>query len=340
MKKSVIIISAFILAFTLFFVSCDKNELNPKKDFQDGTALAEKILDFKAEMQSKSNDLMPLEEALENMELLINASHGFPFEEYGELRHDVVNFQLQADENGNVSMAEIAAAYDEMHALVREAYNNSGFDEKGLILVSLSINETDKSGKTIDVSVTTGKSESPGLPIFTDCWYYGEDMGKCDGTHMYDFDGGDTIAYTIAANNPIHDWYDCPGPDYHIILENQDEIWLQGDEPECKSKTGEPLVFVYPDDGSRFTNEEKQLTAEQMNYYYEGEYQVIYTNVPNSEVYGNYTFPAYVLVGCEIEGKRAYVGGIWSLHHKNRLTYARRYWVHNGCIPVPTDIDL
>ena len=339
MKKLFLISIALFIASAVFFLACDKSEINEPKTFNDGTELALNILDFKAKMLSKSNDLMPLEEALDNMELLINASHGFPFEEYGQRKHDVVSFQLQADENGNVSMAEIAAAYDEMINLVRDTSVNTDFDEKGLVVVTLNVNESDKSGNTIDVDVTTGQINEPGTDVFTDCWYYGELLGMCDETWAFEKDGGIAIAEEILENNPINDYNDCPGPDYHIITENQDVIELEGNEPICYNDQNEPLVFLYPDDGSGFSNDEKQLSPDDMNYYYNGEYQVLFNNIPNSEVYGNYIFPDYVLVGCEIIGEPAYVGGIWSLHHENQLLYARRYWVHNGTIPKPTPID-
>ncbi len=219
-------------------------------------------------MTNKSGDDMSLTDALKNMELLINASHGFPFEEYGTRQNDVVNFQLPIDTNDNVTISDINTAYAEMINQVRQAYINTAFEEKGLILVTLSINENDKSGNTINANVTTGGEVAP-TGNFIDCWYYGEDMGMCDGTYAFEKDGGDAIADSITANNPINNYLDCPGPpdEWRLIIENQPLITLQGNN----------YMFFYPDDGSGFTNEEKQLSANDMSYYYDNEYELIYT---------------------------------------------------------------
>jgi hypothetical protein len=337
MKKLSIIPISVLLAVIVCFLSCEKEQISSQKDFQDGTELALKILDFKEKMYSKNNDVLTLDEALENMELLVNASHGFPFEEYSERRHDVVSFQLQADENGNVSMADVNAAYNEMIDLVRDVYVNSGFDEKGLVLVTIAVNEEDKSGNTIDVNVATGKKGSIKNNMFDDCWYYGEDMGWCADWH-YDgeMDGGDTIANLIASVNPIYYYNDCPGPDYHIILNPQPLILLS--DFQYTNGQGESLTFYYPDPDNNgiYTEDELQLDIDEMNYYYNNEYSIIYDSVPDDY---NYLFPDYVLVNCIINGKPILTPNK-ALHHENKLTYAERYWVHNGTIPYPTPIDL
>ncbi|MEA2041864.1 MAG: hypothetical protein U9N85_04850 [Bacteroidota bacterium] len=344
MKKTIFVMSFLaIIASVALINSCNKTEINePAQEFADGTELAKQILDFKANMTSKSGENMSLADALKNMELLINAEHGFPFEEYAARKHEVVSFLLQADENGEVSQAQINTAYTEMKNEVREAYTNSGFDQNGLILVTLSINKEDKNETTVNANVTTGEIHYPGSNNFTDCWYYGDDMGQCSGTQYEGImDGGDTIANTIAANNPIFGYYDCPGPpsEWRLILDPQPLIILQGNE--YQNAQGDYLMFFYPDpDGDGlFTDEEKQLSAEDMNYYYDNEYNLIYNILPEEL---NYPFPDYVLVNCEIDGNQLWYNNdfedLTALRHKNELTYAHRYWVHKDIIPDPIEL--
>lgn len=345
MKKLLIIITLITAVASIIFInSCKKNELNEQtNEFEDGTELAKQINAFKANLlNAKSNETISLEDALENMELLINASHGFPFEDYSERQNDIVSFQLTADADGNVAMTDVSSAYDEMINLVKEAYLNTGFEEKGLILITLSINEEDKSGSTIDAKVTTGKAEEPEPENFTDCWYYGENLGMCDGTYYMQKDGGDTIANVIAANNPIYNYLDCPGPptEWRLIYDMKPLITLQGNE--YQNDQGDNLIFFYPDnEGNGFTDEEKQLQSEDMNYYYDNEYDIIYDSVPNDY---NYHFATYVLVNCEIDGNQyTYFDGtqyITALRHQNKLTYAHRYWVRVSIIDDPLPIDL
>ena len=351
MKRTVIFLS-IIAGVIIIMFSCSKENQTSNIDkecasCEEGKVLAQKINQFKEQLQiakqnPKNGETITMAEAIENMELLINASHGFPFEDYNERKTDVVSFQLPVDAEGNVSMTDVNAAYDEMINLVRDAYLNTGFEIKGLILVSLSFDEENKDGENVNAKVTTGKSGEQDRPEpFEDCWYYGEDLGMCEGTtYLGIMDGGDTIAGTIAANNPIYSLYDCPGPNYHVVLDPQPEITLEGDEPGYQNNNGDNLIFFYPDDGSGFTNEEKKLYADDMNYYYNNEYEVIYNLVPHNE---DYPFPDYVLVTCIINGEQFYDpnnGNIITMHHQNKLTYALRYWVQDEIIPKPTPIDL
>ncbi len=350
MKKLItIIIGILAVGLIITVLSCTKENQTASNNkecasCQEGKVLAQKINQFKENLQKakenpKSGEVMTLDEAIENMELLINASHGFPFEDYNERKTDTVSFQIPVDGEGNVSMSDVSTAYDEMIDLVRNAYINTGYENKGLILVTLSIDEENKSGENINAKITTGKSGENETETFTDCWYYGEDLGMCNGTFYLEKDGGDTIATTIAANNPIFDYYDCPGPNYHIVLDPQPEITLQGDE--YQNSSGDNLIFFYPDDGSGFTNEEKKLYADDMNYYYDNEYEVIYEIVPQPQEY-NYPFPDYVLITCQINGEQfpdPNNYGIVTMHHQNHLIYAHRYWVEDEIIPKPVPID-
>jgi hypothetical protein len=148
-------------------------------------------------------------------------------------------------------------------------------------------------------------------------------------------DGGDSIAETIAMNNPIYSYFDCPGPNYHIVLEQKPLITLQGNEYQLPG--GDNFIFFWPDDdGGGFTNEEKMLQIEDMEYYYDNEYEVIYSIVPQQY---NYLFPGHVLVTCQIEGIQEPINFVVTLHHKNLLIYARRYWVRDNIIPPPVPID-
>ena len=350
MKKITIFLSIIVGVIIIVF-SCSKENQKSSinKDCiscENGKALAQKINQFKDQLQfakqnPKSGEMITMAEAIENMELLINASHGFPFEDYNERKTDIVSFQLPVDVDDNVALTDVSTAYDEMINLVRDAYTNAGYENKGLILVSLSINEEDKSDENVNAKVTTGKNGENDSDSFEDCWYYGEDLGMCDGTGYLDYDGGDTIAgtITIAANNPVYSLNDCPCPNYHIVLDPQPEKTLEGDESGYQNTNGDNLIFFYPDNGSGFTNEEKKLYADDMNYYYNNEYEVIYNLVPHNE---DYPFPDYVLVTCLINGEQFYDpnnGAILTMHHQNKLTYALRYWVQDEIIPKPTPID-
>ena len=348
MKKILVVLTLMAGGMILIF-SCSKNESvnndngsvnsnNECSTCKEGELLALKILSFKEKLQiakenPKSGEIITMEEAIENMELLINASHGFPFGDYSERKTDIVSFQMPADADGNVLMTDVTAAYDEMISQVRDAYINTGFEEKGLIIVTLFYDPENKDNETVNATVTTGKSGEKDPEDF-DCWYYGEDLGMCDGTYYMEMDGGDAIAEVIIENNPLNGYIDCPGPNFHIVLDPQPVLTLEGNE--YQNGSGEYLIFFYPDDdGNGFTNEEKKLYSDDMNFYYDNEYEVIYDLVPDEH---NYLFPDYVLVNCVIDGEYVTISGIETLHHQNKLTYAERYWVEDDIMPLPDPI--
>ncbi len=340
-KISLIIAGAFFIIY-----SCTKeNEettQTTEKEYtytEEAKALVKQINTFnssleKARKGEKDGTTMPVDLALENMELLINASHGFPFQEYCDRKVDTIKFQLPTDADGHVNMANIASAYDNMKDLVRDAYINSGYNDKGLIMVSLFIDDADKGSETVSAKAVTGKTGQPGTDLFTDCWYYGEDLGMCDGTYFLEMDGGDTINSYLLENNPNNDIVLDPGNGHYIHV-LQDEMIFQG--YEYQDSLGEYMMFFYPDEeGNGFTDQEKQLSASQMNQYYDNEYELLYSIIP---IDSNYPFPGYFLIDSDIQGDILDFLQRGNLRHKNILTYAKRVWVPDNSIPGPTPID-
>lgn len=344
MKKRTLtaIVAIFITIGTYYFTSCQKEMTTNETETicstcQEGKELGLKINSFNALLSeakagSKNKGTMKLDEALKNMELLVNASHGFPFDPYSQRVVEEVEFTLEADEEGNATLNNISIAYEQMIEKVREAYINNEFENKGLVMVQLEKNDN-KNEQTITAKAVIGRRGELNTNNFTNCWFYGENLGMCNGTLMGIMDGGDTLANVLNANNPIHEISDCPGSDYHLILDTLDEITLQGNE---YSINGEYLMFYYPDDGSGFSNEEMQLSAEEMNQYYDNEYYLLYTLI--HEIY-DIPFPAYCLVNCSIDGYPYILNIDEALRHQNKLTYAKRNWVHNDVIPSPSPIN-
>ncbi len=327
-----------LVSFALVFESCKKDEENKASalDYQDGTKLAEHIIAFKKSLSQKSGENLTLESAIKDMELLINAEHGFPFKEYATIKHFKETINIETDANEMVSHSALNNAYNELIEKVGNIYANCSFPEKGLIFVGLNKSKTEDAA---DVTVSIGYPGPPELDTFENCWYYGEDKGMCNGDFALIMDGGDTIAKKLAIVNPILDYYDCPGPlnEWRLVLEPQPLITLNGNE--YQNAQGENLIFFLPDadNNGSFTDEEMQLSAIEMNYYYTNEYNVVYGIVPNEH---NYLFPDYVLVSCEINGNNSddNKNDLLTLHHENKLNYARRYWVSTGVIDNPTPI--
>lgn len=333
MKKLInLFYAGIILTGTCLWLAGCKKEANsvekPQKTNEcttckDGEMLANRINQFKdamslAKNNAKSDVTISFNEAITNMELLINAAHGFPFDSYSKRKNIVLSFQLPKNSEGNVILTDVAAAYEQMHTLVRNEYINCEFAEKWLILVSLAENKTSKNDGTIDVMITIGEKGGMETNPFNDCWYYGERLGMCNGSFFLEKDGADTIASMINANNPIHRLCDHPGPGHHLVIEPKPLIVLQGFEYLLENNY---LMFFRPDnDNNGFSSEEMQLSATEMSQYYYNEEYLIHNLLP--QIYNYQPFPRYVLINCVMEGSHFNYQQKDNLRHKNTLQYA------------------
>ncbi len=304
-----------------------KNEANDCQSCKAGIELANKINKFKERLAYarenvyKDGDEMTKEEAIENMELLINASHGFPGEEYKQITIDTVEFTLPLNPQGMVSATDVATSYENMQLQVKDVFDNVDYQEKHI--VSVILNEGD--GNVVQVITTTGDKEpDPGNGPFQDCWWYGEDMGMCDGTYAGERDGGDEIADELFENRPS---IVCP-EGYHVVIGIDYSNEFTGNDTQSSGY----IFYMEKSYNSSFTDPEKQLIAYEMNYWYNKEYEFLFSILP---VYENKP-SNWLMASIKIDGNEHYNYPVkrW-INHKNYISYGLAYCVQDEVLAPP-----
>ena len=336
MKRILYLASILITGALITFYSCTKENENitVKTDecltCGDGTALAMQIKQFETRLETarqnpyKDGEEITKEEAIDNMEMLFNASHSFATETYTRIQVDTVEFDLAVNGQGNIQITDVAAAYDGLHNSVKTVYDNINFTDKHLVTLVLYSNETN----TVKAVSTTGdKGIDPPQPTpFENCWWYGENQGMCDGTLQWELDGGDTLANVLFHNRPFP-IIGCP-PGNHLITVPDYGETFEGNGPLEEGY----IFYLQKDIGSGFTDDEKQLSVDEMNLWYNQEYEFLFTVLPQNKPW-NWVMTSIVIDGIEDTDDF----NRW-IHHQNIVEYGLVLCVPNDIIDPPSDL--
>jgi hypothetical protein len=337
--------AAILGLLIVIVVGCSKVELHDETanepQYQTMTAedisVMNKIVAFREKLayhrdnpDFKSGEVMSAEEAVWNLETLFNVTYGFPDEQYGRTKSDTTVLYIDINSNGDVLLDDVVALYSNIITLVTQYYYNSGYDQKGFLLLHLTQRDFVNGQMEIGLRAVTGeKSEwEPFGPL--DQWWFGYYKGDCN----WDSSGTDAaqkIQYAINYNKPLV----SPPPGYRFVYSPNDTIPVFGHE--YTNDVGEHLIFYIENPMGTFTWAEKCLDPDEMNYHFFGQQEVIYNILPvELNKPANWTF-----MDCLIEGKQGTnpdENDIPCIHHYNTLTYALRYLVPVFIIEPPIDL--
>ncbi len=351
MKKNTIILMVSAIAFiiaALSFNSCTKQE-GANKNTQDvalsdkNIAFIDKLVDFKQKVEYvknnpelKSGEVVSTDEAIWGMEALFNVTFGFAGENYRATKTDTSKIYINVDNNGEVLLDDIVAKYDEITNVVTGFYHNSGFDDKGLILLDLKKGDIANDQMEIEVRSVTGEKDPP--PPYDPFgenieWYYGNNKGDCDWNNGPD-DAAERIEYFVMGNRHFHQPEPWGPPGYHLVYE-VDEIKLRTGA-EYTDENGDNLIFFIQNSNGVFTDEERCLNSDELNFHFHGEETVIYDIIPFEE--GNN--PDWIFMSCDLEGQdySDFINSIYQIRHYNTLTYGFRYLVPDDVIDPPIEL--
>lgn len=339
MKKLIYLASILLAGVMITMYSCTKRNEVSKNDqcttCQDGRLLAEKINHFKAQLlrakdNPKDGEVMTMEDARENLELLFNATYGFPTEEYTKIQVDTVEFDVPVNADGNILMTDVLIKYDQMHNLVKGVYDNINFTEKHLVSLSLIFYE-DESGATKAKAVSTiGEKGSKNMGHFNNCWWYGKNKGMCNGNFFGKLDGGDTLANELFAYRPFPLY--CPEGHHGLIVQDYDNSFAG--EP---GSWGDGYIFYLSKEyGTPFTTSEEQLSASEMNYWYDHEYDFLFNVLPATLNKPN----NWILTSLSIYGDEHFDNSYYYhwINHINNVKYGLFYCVKDNIIEPPIDL--
>jgi hypothetical protein len=208
---------------------------------------------------------------------------------------------------------------------VSDAYNNSGFGEKGLVLVDLT-EETFKSDEiTVRIVTVTGEKNSSTPPGFGiegpfvegDDWWYGEDEGKCNNLPIYSSDAAKQLR--IAMNNYIPD----PGGNYTftnlttVIKKGGDTDLRRPTDPEPKDNNFDYFLFSASEEWGAINDDILCLEYGEMNFYFSYLKYLLYTKIPNQELPSGYSIESVI----EMEGNFESIEDYVHYYHKGTFQF-------------------
>jgi hypothetical protein len=294
-------------------------------------AFRDKVQYFRENPGFKSGEVLTPEDAVWNLETLFNATYGFPDEQYGRTKCDTAVLYIDINSIGDILLDDVVAMYDYIITLVSQYYYNSGYDQKGFLLLDLTQGDISNGQMEIGLRSVTGEKSDGWEPFGPDDdWWFGYYKGDCN----WDEPGTDAakkIQEAIMNNKPLV----YPPPGYRFIYSGYEDLPVFGHE--YTNENDEYLIFYIENPSGTFTSVEKCLDPDEMNFHFFGEREVIYNIIPvEMNKPANWTF-----MECLIEGKQETNpgnGDIPCIHHDNILTYALRYLAPIGIIKPPVEL--
>jgi len=342
MKKVTIlfiaVVTVAIAAMTIFY-SCGKqdagdplkigNQAISKQDVKINNLIKSfrsKMDYLRSNPEYKSGEVMEVDSAVWYLEATINYSHTFPNEYYGQMKIDTAYLTLTLNNDGMTDFEEVAQRYDEMKEEVRDFYYGSGFEEKGLVLVDLTLEPLKSDEVTLKMITVTGEKNNstppPGFGIdgpFVegDDWWYGLDEGNCIGT-IFISDAAQKV------KSAMNDYIPDPNGSYFFI--NQFQIFRKGGNLDVRrSGDPEPLnniydYYLYSASEAVGIVDDDMLCLEytEMNFYFCYLKYLLFTKLPDDlELPAGYCIESVI----EMTGKYEFIEGMQSKHYYHEGTF-------------------
>ncbi len=256
----------------------------------------QKVAYYSENPHLKSGEAVPADSAIWYLESTINYSHSFPNEFYKEMQSDELTLVVPKNGSGEVDMVVLTQKYDEMKAEITNIYYNSGFEDKGLVLVDLS--ETSQTADEITFKAETvtgnkGPDPGPGPFVEDDDWWYGEDVGKCY-LPVYSSDAAQEL--TVYMNDYISDQHTG------IYFIHQTEVTKKGGDSDIR-RAGDPdppnnvydyYLYSASTEYGTVTDDILCIIYIEMNVYYDYLKYLLFTKIPNEEVPPGYVIEKIV----------------------------------------------
>lgn len=358
MKKVLLSLIAAGLVAALIYSCSKENEKtnftydianNELKMSNDDIAIMNKIIEFRDKTalvrenpDTLSSELYSPEDAIWNIETFFNVTYGFPDNTYGKTKADTLKVNLPLNPYGKVLLSDIVDVYDELVVKTSRVYHASDFVNKGLLLMSITQDDTNNNLLELIIRVVTGelRGTPPDPPVQwqpfgeDDNWYYGYLSGDCDFIYGHgETDAAKQLQETLHLYKPVP----IPIPGYRYVYVLDDPIHRFGHE--YQNTAGEYLIFYIAKADGNFTADDKCLVTEEMNFHYFGQKEVIYNIIPEE-----LNKPTnWVFMACELTGKRETnpeQNNIHCLHHGNSLDYAYRYLVPIWDIGIQVELPI
>ena len=208
MKKNSFVLITVVLMLSVLY-SCKKGsgvvDTDPASPAYTPEAMAlwSKLNNFNQKIKSglKTEEFISPDSAMWYLEALFNVQQAkdTTFDDVVTYRR---NYSLSVNTNGTVNMSDVAIIYNQLVADLQTELQNIDADYKFLIIADLQ-ESTMKSGD-FEMELTAGLGINPLVyyeEITTDDnWYYGNMLGRCDGSYFGQSDAGQELKRRF--NNP------------------------------------------------------------------------------------------------------------------------------------------
>ena len=305
---------AALFGMVALFVGCNKDDnpgttpaetTLPRNPIEQLKGFRNQVERAKLHPEMRSTELMPLSDALWDVENLFNLTFTDAEQYYAQTNDHTFSLYLPVGENDQVSVSDAVALYTQTVDQARQAMASDAFDDKAF--VTLNILQTAKENNTlrVDFSGKTGKRSDYNPPVAhvdgpfgeDDNWMFACDLGKCDDP---DIPSGADKQLQEKLYIELIEPYIETSPGYRNIYLNRKRVIFDG--------SNYSLIFYRP------TPDDLCIDHWDMNAYYSGEKRTILYVIPEQLHLSGYQPISIMIDGYSPENSPA-------ITHRNDVEY-------------------
>ncbi|NPD48279.1 MULTISPECIES: hypothetical protein [unclassified Lentimicrobium] len=332
-----------VIAITM--VACEKDEDYSKQSntenevywSEEDVKIQNQILDFQNKIKNnsfKDGEMMSVEDAVWNMEALLNFNYSTPDLQINNLTVDKSFIIDLSVENDMVSYSDVVAAVFEMEEHLLATLNSLPGADNFIFATDISIGNNELKNGSLKISMTTGFGseyvDNPGVYIpfgENDYWRYGYGEGGCGINNSDNSDAAKEIEYKI--NNIENIELIDPYVDSYIVDLTPKEIIADNyANPDDVPNSNGILLDNWLDYAMYYEMERIEYPIDgclepiEMNFYLQGTLDVIQIELANLQIaYPNNELEFVYLF---LEGNTFSYNGVNSKLHTGEITFGKR----------------
>jgi len=346
MKKSVYI---SLLLMVVLLIACNKEAVIDIDDNQSGPEadksaqyyynrilrFQDMVAEYKANPEYKSGGEMGVEDVLWYYNALINFENALPDAAYKGFYRDSVFVTLPVTLDDSVAVGQALAAYLEIEQGMAGIFAAAPFVNKSVKFIIVEVKSANSTEMLLRSTTIIGDDGEMATPPFGygDDFYYGNNMGMCNGTGIFQYDAGDTICKWINSTRCLHVNDEGKIVFYlnpvrieniygnHPAFDNPDDPGTPANPSGYDNHRDYLLFYAHEDNGN--LSEVACIGYADMNFYYSGTTTAIYNIIPN--LYLNLNGKTFVDVA-DIDGKNYFDSEEkeYYIHNIKNICYAER----------------
>lgn len=313
MKTHRIQFAAFCSCF-LLLTSCNKDDSTPpastqKNPIEQLRAFRQQIETFKGNPNLRSQETMPLDEALWDIENHFNLTYSDPEQYYAQTNKHEFTLTLPLNAENQVLVNQAVDLYGKVIQKARQALSSDDFESKGMISLHIDEITQEDEGIALKFEAKTGERSAYNPPVNLidgpfgpeDNWMFASPMGKCDDPDIPS--GADIELQEKLFDNLIGILPDENPRERNIFVNRKTFIF-----------DGHDYAGVY----INYDDEDLCIPYTQMNQLYSTEKHIITHTIPEQYHLYDYQPISIIICGTYLEDYRT---------HLNEIEYGQLYRV-------------